>query len=209
MNDPKIFDDCLEVGSNHWSRLELRTHHAFAAVYFKASLLLYQIITSLVVGFTARNRVEAEGFMWIRHMSEEIISSSYSPLHLPTNAYEAASHRPTGEYSAHPRYRHRVPCVLRVILRYPNCIVPDTRGSLGFVTRAACERVGKGERERDGTEDEEWESVIRALERVVFPPAAVGHGHAWEEMEVEVVYNSVMFQCRFAYSSSSMRELLT
>jgi hypothetical protein len=24
---------------------------------------------------------------------------------------------------------------------------------------------------------------------------AVGHGHAWEEVEVDVVYISVMFQC--------------
>jgi hypothetical protein len=41
---------------------------------------LYQIITSLVVGFRARNRVEAEGFIWILHSNEEIIYSFYSPL---------------------------------------------------------------------------------------------------------------------------------
>ncbi|KAJ6527457.1 hypothetical protein B0H19DRAFT_1243289 [Mycena capillaripes] len=53
------------------------------------------------------------------------------------------------------------------------------------------ERYGSG-RPDDGTEDEERgeggerECVIRAWEReaTVFPPAAVGHGHAWEEVKL-------------------------
>ncbi|KAJ7799660.1 hypothetical protein B0H14DRAFT_2902592 [Mycena olivaceomarginata] len=52
MNDPNILDDCLKVRSKHWSRLELR----------------------------ARNRVEAQSFIWILHWNEETISSFYSSL---------------------------------------------------------------------------------------------------------------------------------
>ncbi|KAJ7899581.1 hypothetical protein B0H14DRAFT_1655206 [Mycena olivaceomarginata] len=51
-----------------------------ATYILASSTQLYQIITSLVVGFRARNRVEAEGFIWILHSNEETIYSFYSPL---------------------------------------------------------------------------------------------------------------------------------
>ncbi|KAJ7846815.1 hypothetical protein B0H13DRAFT_1907563 [Mycena leptocephala] len=163
----------LRLDLKHWSRLELRTHDAFAAVHFKASLLVsaptpmrpiyWRQFPSVSVLFYYQavpvGSVVKRDLPTQRHLVAQLANILHA---IGTDAECACS----GSSSAVPTVLSLTPAAPSVSL--PGLVMERERGS------------GSDMGQDVGTEDEERgeggerECVIRVLERVVFPPASGG-----------------------------------